>query len=296
MHNLFRDEKFTDFYVCDHDAKMEVWVNGSHQGLCKRFSEVNSQSDWTLLGKDNIPSGIQNIIDATLEVHKASFRASASLSGFFGSWNDFASSRYRYRESSFNVGKSIAILSKIGDGKDQYTGRPVKIAQLFVPDADFFNNSKQQWSKMEIKAAEELVGIEGSLLISDSKRLAQLARNYQPIELGMSVGAHIPGSAPPLHSPTMQSSPTMHAVYAKSSFSSSSRKQTKNQAEGKGSLNQTDSKYASVYRSPPPNKQIKNQVQGTGSRLTPRTGDNTHTSKDETPVPRPDAYWGKFHS
>jgi len=157
---IFRDEKFADFYICDGPSA--IWVQGSNPGFCKRFSETITArgGGWSHFNSQNLPQGVQNLVNA-------------SRGRFMGGWNGWSNNRYRYSESSFDVGETLAVLSLIGDGMDPYTGQPVKVAQLFLPDANFFNNSKAEWEEWDIRAVKDLAGTQGVVLVSDSKRLIE---------------------------------------------------------------------------------------------------------------------------
>jgi len=166
--SIYKDQQFADFYISDVNG-MKIWVNGSNPGFCKRFSETASgSSGWSNFNANNLPPGIQQIVNA-------------SKRGFLGGWGGFgANNRYRYTESSFDIGESVAVLSRIADGMDQYTGQPVKVAQLFVPEGDFFSNSKMSWSEWDITAVQELAGMGGAVIVSDSKILMREAMAYRP--------------------------------------------------------------------------------------------------------------------
>jgi hypothetical protein len=126
---IFNTEQFADFYICDVNSPMKIWVQGSNPGFCKRASDVTSargMQGYTMFGRQNLPPGITNIVNST---------RGGILGGWIGSWG---TNNYRYYESSFDVGEDIAVLSRIGDGMDPYSGQPIKVAQSFLPTGDFF--------------------------------------------------------------------------------------------------------------------------------------------------------------
>jgi hypothetical protein len=162
---IFQDEKFADFYICgaDHDDLSKILIQGSNPGFCKRFSETSSAqasgNSWNNFSQHNLPLGIQNLVNKS---HR----------GTSGNWNGWGSNRYRYYESSFDVNEKLAVLSKIVDGSDD-----IKIAERFLPNADFFDKANQEWDEWDIRAVKELAGKQGVVLVSDSKKLTGQVTN-----------------------------------------------------------------------------------------------------------------------
>ena len=156
---IAEDEQFVDFYL--QDGATKLFVRGSDRSRCKiqgKTERSGSSSMWNVP-----PPGIRALI---------AFRNPNFMWHGSGYDIEFATGRYRYSESSFEVNKLVAGLGVVQAATDP-TGQPILMLVPFneqTLNEEYFIQNK--WNDFEKRSWHDLLKTP-SVLLSDSAHFTQ---------------------------------------------------------------------------------------------------------------------------
>jgi hypothetical protein len=199
---IYSGEKYTDFYLRDGQQKM--FVQGSNRGQCKVASDDSASggNSWNSFGMNNMPMGIRMLIMQNATQN-------------FGWGRNGTTGKYRFQESSFDVGEKVAALGVVTPSTDPYTGQPIKFCMPFKSDSiTEAYMLEQKWHKHAIEAWKEFTAPGPQCLLSDSKKTT-MAVNIAPwtppppipVNWGAQFGAAVPQGQPQMQGQPMQGQP-----------------------------------------------------------------------------------------